>query len=209
MKSGKKKAVNPIFTVLKILGILSGIGLVLSLLIPLSMPVYNRYRDAQRAKREAPFLSLIPQYSAPLPSAIYQNPPAGPWNQESTAPKLHGKILVVNLVTRTVDALFHDLPSDRRANTPEEVGVVVWMNCYTLNTFHYTGLFGALQEECEVAIIDWPARLIRYSIKIAGGTPPATVRVDKWGMPDDRAWDEYDPQADREVILEWILARVE
>lgn len=209
MKSSKKKARNPIFTVLKVLGMLSGIGLVLSLLIPSLMPVYQRYRATQRAKREAPFLSLIPQYSAPLPSAVYQNLPAGPGNQEITAPKLHGKILVVNLATQTVDALFHDLPSEWRANTPEEVGVVVWMNCYTLNTFHYAGPLTALQEECEVAMIDWPARLIRYYIKIAGETPPETVQVDKWGRPDDRAWSEYDSQADREVILEWILARVE
>lgn len=206
MKSVKNKTSNPIVT---ILGALFGIGLILSLLIPISMPIYKRYQAEQRAKREAPFLSLIPQYTAPLSLALYQNPPASSWGQEITTPKLHGKILVVNLVTRTVDELFHELPSDHRANVAEEVGVVVWMNCYTLNTVHYSGPLTALQEQCEVTMIDWPARLIRYRMELAGETPPDTVRVDKWGMPDDKAWDEYDSRADRQVILEWILARVE
>lgn len=206
MKSVKNKAVNPI---VPILGALFGIGLILSLFIPLLMPIYERYQAEQRTKRETPFLSLIPQYTAPLSLALYPNPPASPWGQEITTPKLHGRILVVNPVTRAVDELFHELPSDRRANVPEEVGVVVWMNCYTLNTVYYSGLLTALQEQCEVTMIDWSARLIRYRMELAGEAPPDTVQVDKWGRPDDKAWDEYDSRADRQVILEWILARVE
>ncbi len=115
MKSGKNRAVNPILT---ILGVLVGIGLVLSLVIPLSMPIYKRYQAEQQAKREAPFLSLIPQYTAPLSWALYPKPPVSPWNREITTPKLHGKILVVNPVTQAVDELFHELPSNRRANVP-------------------------------------------------------------------------------------------
>ncbi len=206
MKSAKNRGVSPIVT---ILGALFGIGLIGSLLIPFSIPIYKRYQAEQRAMREAPFLPLIPQYTAPLSSALYPNPPASPLDQEITTPKLHGRILVVNPVTQAVDELFHELPSDRRANVPEEVGVVVWMNCYTLNTFHYSGWLTAQQEQCEVSMIDWSARLIRYRMELAGEAPPDTVQVDQWGVPDDKAWDEYDSRADRQVILEWTLARVE
>jgi hypothetical protein len=209
MKSVKNKTVNPTVTTFKILGALFGIGLILALLVPIAMPIYKRYQAEQRAKREAPFLALIPQYTAPFPRALYSNSPTSPGRKELTTPKLHGKILVVNLAMRAVDDLFHELPSERRASVPEEVGVVVWMNCYTLDTVHYSGPLTASQEQCEVTMIDWPARLIRYRMELAGETPPDTVQVDKWGMPDDRAWDEYEPRADRQVILEWILARVE
>lgn len=206
MKPVKNKTTNPIVT---ILAAFFGIGLILSLLIPISIPIYNRYQAEKRAKREAPFLSLMPQYTAPLTLALYPNPQTPSWSQEITTPKLHGRILVVNLVERTVDELFHELPSELRAKVPEEVGVVVWMNCYTLNTVHYSGPLAASQEQCEVTMIDWPTRLIRYRMELAGETPPDTVQVDKWGRPDDKVWDEYDPMADRQVILEWILARVE
>jgi hypothetical protein len=205
MKSDKNKAVNPYFTLLKVLGLLFGIGLIFSILIPLLMPVYDRYQAEQRGKREAPFLSLMSQYTAPLPLAVYPNPPGYPFNQQVTTPKLQGKILVVNLVTRAVDELFHELPSDRRANVPEEVGVVVWMDCDT-NTFHYTEPAVWVQEHCEVSMIDWSARLIRYQTEFAGASPPDTIPVDKRGFPD---YPDQDSNVDRQRVLEWILARVE
>jgi len=205
MKPTKHKAAHPIVTFLVLLGALSGIGLVLSLLIPLLLPAYDRYQAEQRAKREAPFLPLLRQYTVRVPSKVYQDLPKSPSDQGITTPKLDGKILVVNLATQSVDGLFHDLPPERRANAPEEVGVVVWMDCDT-NTFQYSGPASVSQEHCKVSMIDWSARLIRYQTEFAGESPPQSIPVDEWGMPD---YGDYNPNVNREVVLRWILARVE
>ena len=90
------------------------------------------------------------------------------------SPYIRGKIVPVQVRDNTLDVLYFDLPAELRADSPDEVGTVVWLYCTsvtqvvrrvgasTSNTVDYS---------CDVAVIDRsiPAIVATHSFRETAG----------------------------------------
>lgn len=93
---------------------------------------------------------------------------------QTGSPHIHDKIIPVNVLQNELDILYFDLPEELRADSPDEVGTVVWLYCTsvtqvvrrvgvsTRNTVDYT---------CDVAVIDrsMAAIVAKHSFKETAG----------------------------------------
>lgn len=60
-----------------------------------------------------------------------------------------GKILPINLATRRIDPIYHQLPEGIRATSQDDLGTIVWVNC-KLNA-----RLDNMYNNCELSIIDY------------------------------------------------------
>ncbi len=185
-------------TILVILLAFIGGGLLAAIAMPLAMPIIKQIREERRARLEGPFVNQMAAYTARFATA-----PASARTQ-----KLQGKILVINPATKTVDDLFHELPRERQAQTPEEVGVLAWLDCHPLGTYTYVGaIVIAQQEYCKITLIDWQTRRIVQEREFTGNPPPERIEVDQYGVPINSK--EIDTLVHREVLLDWLYSQIE
>ncbi len=117
-------------------------------------------------------------------------------------PYIAGKVVVVNRTDRSIDELSHwyndNADFDKlRANTPKEVGTVIWLD-YTDQAFgSYTDGATAYQSECKLTIIDKAQNIIVGEYTIDGPEPPAT----KSGSGDVHA-----ARPGSDAIMQYILS---
>jgi hypothetical protein len=84
-----------------------------------------------------------------------------------------GKVIPVDLKNNKIDWFYYDL----RANQPEEVGTVVWLEWGEKKVGQYGASGGgAFVRTCNVTIIDHAQRLIVGRHYAEGGPPPTTSR---------------------------------
>ena len=199
-KRPPRKKKSCLYSPLGCLAAIIGLGMLIGLAVPLSMPVIARLRAERKARLEQPFLDQMPAYT-------------GRFRPAGAAASLQGKVLVIDPAARTVDELYHDLPTRDMARTPDEVGVLAWMECRTLDHFDYfgPGLPSSVdQEACKLTLIDWPSKTIVATREFTGAQPPDVITLDKDGLPvaeDDARLDAA--SVNREDVLSWLLSQIQ
>ncbi len=184
-------------------GVLLGLAILGTLLTPLMMfldPLIREQIAAKKQRFEQPFIDQMDSYT----------------RKRRTTPKtamLQGKILVINPTNKTVDDLYYELDEDQRAQTPEEVGVLVWMDCREGEAHYYlgqTGSYFAQQEICPVTVIDWKTQQVVGQKEFSGSEPPESLQADANGFvrESDRKKVEQAVNVSRELVLNWLFTRL-
>ena len=93
---------------------------------------------------------------------------------EPTGLERHGKVIALDPVRRTLDAVHDELPVEIRARRPDEVGTIALISCETRLVGRYIGIGGAYAHDCTVTIVDASSQaLMGYTG--AQNTPPRKV----------------------------------
>jgi hypothetical protein len=137
------------------------IGLSITLLSASAAFYYFVGRHEQKIK---PFKDRLPEYTAITRTQVGD-------------PYLKGKIIAIDKNRNIIDKLYYDLSEELRANTPEEVGTIVWLQCDE----NVVGYYGSTQTEgseatywtCDVTIIDKSIPAILEKRNFAGAPPPS------------------------------------
>jgi hypothetical protein len=86
----------------------------------------------------------------------------------------HGKVIALDPVNRTLDAVHDELPVEIRARRREEVGTIALISCETRLSGRYIGIGGAYAHDCTATIVDASSQaLMGYTG--AQNTPPRKV----------------------------------
>jgi hypothetical protein len=197
-KPGKQK--SSLYYIGVSLAVMVVLGALLGVLIPAMLPALRRIQAEQRAEFEQPFLAEMKGYTANFPSL-------------SVPVQLRGKLLAIDPVKGTIHDLFYELPRGNQAQTPAEVGVLVWMDCYTAERFDYSSdepLAMPLVvevEACKVTLIDWSRKAIVARRDFRGQRPPDTIAGGQSPLaPDDPVFRAA--AVDREAVVDWLLSQV-
>ena len=95
--------------------------------------------------------------------------------QHTGAWYLQGKILPIDTRNNTVDVrIYYELPDNLRPITPEEVTMVLWLDCTTRMVGTYTHGGSAKQWFCNVTLIDMTDPSIIGKSSFTGSEPPLT-----------------------------------
>ena len=116
---------------------------------------------------------------------------------------------MINPVTKKVDDLYYWLRKDRRAQTPDEVSVLVWLDCRIIDTAIYArSSFQFIeQQSCKMTLIDWKSRRIVQEKEFVGKPLPETFAVDEHGFPVYE--EDVDSSVHRDDLLDWLFSYVE
>ena len=88
---------------------------------------------------------------------------------------LRGKILPIDMSNNTVDVrIYYELPDNLRPITPEEVTMVLWLDCTARTVGTYTHGGGAKQWFCNVTLVDLTDTAIIGESSFTGSEPPLT-----------------------------------
>jgi hypothetical protein len=169
------------------------LGMVLPLVLLPTLQYVERSQATQQVQFEQPFLDQMPAY-------------LDKFRTNASAP-LQGKILVINPTDKTIDDLFYDLPRRNQAQTPAEVGVLVWMECRSLGEYSYGGVnfFQVVNwESCTVTLINWPSKIIVASQEFTGPPPPEEIHYGEESNPDLRDI----AAVNRQDVVDWVLSKV-
>lgn len=114
--------------------------------------------------------------------------------QPKDQPYVTGKIMIVDITTRQFDNLYFDLPDALRAETPEAVKTVVWLERRQIEVGRYTGGSRAIRHVCRATVADATKKQVVGSREFEGGMPPDRIkdRLDHGGSSPD------------EDILNWL-----
>lgn len=177
---------------------LVALGMVLPLILLPTIRYVERAQATQRAQFEQPFLDQMSAYT-------------GSFHTDASVP-LQGKILVINLTPPTIDDLFYDLPRRNQAQTPAEVGVLVWMDCRSLGEYAYGGVNffeTVVWESCTVTLIDWPSETIVARQEFIGPPPPDEIVYDQQPFPAGSQPNLRDSAAvNRQDVEAWVLSKL-
>jgi hypothetical protein len=156
------------------------IFLIILLVIGLGVGGFFGIRYLARESELGPFNDHITEYlSAADPGAanpVVPNPPGAgqPANQGAY---IKGKVIPVDVKSKSVDWLFYDLPPKLQPAAPAEVGTVVWLEWDQRQVGQYgTGGGGAYVQTCRVTVIDKAERRVLSQTVFEGGPPPRTSR---------------------------------
>lgn len=89
---------------------------------------------------------------------------------------LTGKLVAVDMKSKTIDPVFFDLSKDLRPNKPEEIGTIaaLWWEERQIGT--YGGKGGAYQEHCTVMVLDKATGSLLAEKSFIGSMPPSTSK---------------------------------
>jgi hypothetical protein len=116
-----------------------------------------------------PFTAHLPEYMAVASS---DNPEAATRDGES----LKGKLIPVDMKSKTIDPVLTDLSKELRPGSPEEVGTVaaLWWNEHRVGHYGSSG-GGAYRWECRIMVWDKASgTLLRVSRNFIGSEPPSS-----------------------------------
>ena len=113
----------------------------------------------------------------------------GQGQSTGTEPHFRGKGVAVDLVARTLDPLHFELPDALRAETPEEVGTVIFVECETNKVGDYGFFADAYGHSCDIRVIDRKTREVVHDGG-ASASPPRRVYFPFWDRIAERphAW---------------------
>jgi hypothetical protein len=96
-----------------------------------------------------------------------------PASNSDSASYVVGKIIVINRQERTIDALNDDPRlSDLRAQSPREVGTIIWIDCSEAVVGTYMSGSHGYQWNCNVTVIDKAKNVIITTQSFSGPLPP-------------------------------------
>jgi len=107
--------------------------------------------------------------------------------------RMNGKLVAVDLDSKTIDDLHFDLPDDLRAETPEDVGTVVQLHWDKLQVGSYNGK-PAWKQSCQVRVMDKPSGELIETQPFWGGDPPSAIDSNAsagWGSRPDKEIVEF------------------
>jgi len=109
-----------------------------------------------------------------------------------------------------VDALQRQLPESLRAESPEEVGTVVWLTWGATTCWNYTGGLHAYAVTCDVVVIDYLEKRAIAAIRLGGVCPEIreTTTSSFWGPPPDAEVLWYVSTLGSKTLLETIVDSV-
>lgn len=88
---------------------------------------------------------------------------------------ISGKVITVNRLEGTFDELFFALPSDLRAQTPDEVGTIIWIDCAEVAVATYVSGAKGYSTTCAITVIDKTQNLIvAQPQEFVGEKPPSS-----------------------------------
>lgn len=126
--------------------------------------VYGQINEAKIDAVTQPHQHLIDKVlSGPLPAARV-GPPFG-----------SRRLLLVNTASKKVDWLFFDLPASMRANTPEEVGLVVLLTAENRKVGQYGNGKPAYQTVVRAKFIDLETNASAPDKEFLGDEPPGSI----------------------------------
>ncbi len=102
-------------------------------------------------------------------------------------PYRRGRVVIVNSETKSVDPIFNSLAPSVRAETPEQVGTIVFVHWITQHVDNYYArdgqfLASAYITNCQVSVVDVASRLAVARKYFAGDAPPDKI----FRVPNDR-----------------------
>jgi hypothetical protein len=117
-----------------------------------------------RSSHLGKFKSHLGEYTA-QPS----RPAAAP-----ASPYVKGKVIPVEFKdgAKDIDWIYWDMPKDLRADNPDEVGTVVWLEWSDKQVGEYTDNSKALVWLCKVSVIDLGAKTLVGQRDFQGSDPP-------------------------------------
>jgi hypothetical protein len=123
---------------------------------------------------------------------------------DQTHPYITGKIVIVDVNKKEINQDY-DLGADSkfdgiRANSPQEVGTVIWYDCSKIEEFQYQGGIPAYQASCTITIIDKANNMIVGTKQFTGPMPPDSLEIPNTnGVTSTGVIPKYD-------IVTWILS---
>jgi hypothetical protein len=108
-------------------------------------------------------------------SVASSNDPSAPTNDNQP---VKGKLIPVDMKTKTIDPVLTDLSKELRPSHPEEVGAVaaLWWNENRIGQYGASG-GGAYQWECRIMVWDkTTGNLLRISRNFIGSRPPSSAK---------------------------------
>ena len=132
------------------------------------LPAY--YWIARPKMALGPFNDHLQEY---LATATANGPEHYPTPADRT---LTGKLVAVDMKSKTIDPVFFDLSNDLRPNKPEEIGAIaaLWWEEQQIGT--YGGKGGAYQEHCTVMVLDKATGTLLAEKSFIGSMPPSTSK---------------------------------
>ena len=95
--------------------------------------------------------------------------------QQPGAWYLNGKVLPIDMSNNEVDVnIYYEMPDSMRPLTPEEVSMVLWMDCTQRNVGSYTQGGAAQQWFCQVTLVDMTIPAVIGEMSFEGSEPPIT-----------------------------------
>jgi hypothetical protein len=93
-----------------------------------------------------------------------------------SGPPLHGKLMPVDMKSKTIDPVFFDLSPALKPKTPEDVGAIAAMWWEEERIGSYGGKGGAYQEHCTVKVLDRATGTLLAQEEFTGSMPPSTSK---------------------------------
>jgi hypothetical protein len=118
-----------------------------------------------------PFNAKMDEYLA--------RPSAGGAGDMDRRPQIKGKVVIVDRKARLLDDMHWDLSGDLRADTPDEVGTVVWVDWGSESVGTYTTGRVATISTCTVSVIDFASHTLLARKVFKGAEPPYSVQRPK------------------------------
>ena len=94
-------------------------------------------------------------------------------------PHFRGKGVAVDLASGTLDPLHFELPDALRAETPEQVGTVIFVECETNKVGDYGFFADAYGHACDIRVVDKKTREVVHDGG-ASASPPRRVYLPFW-----------------------------
>jgi hypothetical protein len=101
--------------------------------------------------------------------------PSGGLGDMDRSPRIKGKVVVVDRKARLLDDLHWDLSGSVRADTPDEVGTVVWLDWGSEAIGSYNTGRVATIVTCTVSVIDHASHTVLARKVFKGDEPPYHV----------------------------------
>ena len=135
---------------------------------------------SEEEKKAEVFAGAMEQYLALDDEAGHDGPSAG------VKPHFRGKGVAVDLGDRTLDPLHFKLPDALRAETPQEVGMVILVECETEKVDDEDFFANAYDHECDIRIIDKKTREIVYAGGASASAPDECFYFPFWDCIAER-----------------------
>jgi hypothetical protein len=138
--------------------------IVLGVLVVVGLGVagYIGLNESQKAQTAAAFEARLTEYTS-MPA-----PPSGSVRDGKALPRM----ITIDWKARKVDRIYFDLPKELRAETPDDVLTVVWLQWGEERVEEYEGGGWACRHLCTVTVFDKASKKVVAQESFIGGEPP-------------------------------------
>ncbi|NMB56035.1 MAG: hypothetical protein GYA15_15185 [Leptolinea sp.] len=184
---------NPLIKILIVIGALAILGLLAIPVLMFGQNMINSAIDRQHASLDAPFLPFMDEYLKAYPDPLGDDL------------DMQGRILILDINTRSVADLQYKLPANMRANNPDDLSIVVQRNCFATKTTRKSDTeIYASQMQCDLTLVDIHRGMVAATQSFQSGELKDPIRVNERGNPIDTPYAGFDPQ----LIINWLASRI-